>query len=65
MHLHPETAGSIMSRVRSLEEDVEILRHALDGEDLASSDRQYLSRCFDLLKMEVDALREYIEALRR
>ena len=52
-----------MTRVRTLEENVESLRRTLDGEDLATGDRQYLSRCFELLKMEVDALREYIEGL--
>ena len=56
-------APGIISRVRTLEENVESLRRTLDGEDLATSDRQYLSRCFELLQMEVDALREYIEGL--
>jgi hypothetical protein len=38
-------------------------RRALDDERLAVSDRQYLSRCCDLLEMELSALREYLDGL--
>ena len=59
----PETIGALVSRVREIESDVTSLRRCIEGEDLATSDRQYLSRCFDLLDMELVALRQYVNGL--
>jgi hypothetical protein len=39
------------------------LRRVIDGEPLSVSDRQYLSRCFDLLGMELEAVRQYLGGL--
>lgn len=58
-----ETAGGVIARVRAIELDVVALRRTIDGEALSVSDRQYLSRCFDLLTMELDALRQYLRGL--
>jgi hypothetical protein len=58
-----ETIGVVISRVQRIESDVDALRQTIDAEMLAVSDRQYLSRCFDLLNMELEALRQYIGGL--
>ena len=51
-------------RVQSIHADVENLRRVIDAEELTVSDRQYLSRCFDLLEMELGAVRQYLGGLR-
>lgn len=58
-----ETIGGVLVRVQAIESDVVALRHTIDGEELSVSDHQYLSRCFDLLTMELDALRQYLHGL--
>lgn len=50
--------------IMSMHDDVEVLRASIDAEPLAANQRQYLSRCFDLLHMEMTAVRNYIEGLR-
>ena len=50
-------------RVQAIESDIVALRRTIDGEELSVSDHQYLSRCFDLLAMELDALRQYLHGL--
>ena len=60
----PEMIGAVIGRVRAIESEVDSLRRCIDGADLVSSDRQYLARCFDLLDLELDALREYVVGLR-
>lgn len=52
-----------VARVRSLELQVTTLRRSLDAERLPITDRQYLSRCFDLLDMELGALRQYLNGM--
>lgn len=54
------TIAASIERVQSIESEIGALRVAIDAEPLAVSDRQYLSRCFDLLHMELDALRQYL-----
>jgi hypothetical protein len=61
--MDPETIGVVISRVHGIESDVEALRQTIDSEALSVSDRQYLSRCFDLLHMELEALRQYLGGL--
>jgi hypothetical protein len=60
-----ETAviGAVISRVQAVESDVAALRRMIAAEELTVSDHQYLSRCFDLLAMELDAVRQYIGGL--
>ena len=57
------TIGDVIARVQAIESDVAALRRTIDGEVLSVSDHQYLSRCFDLLTMELDALRQYLGGL--
>jgi hypothetical protein len=57
------TIGAVISRVEAVETDLAALRRTIAAEELSVSDHQYLSRCFDLLAMELDALRQYISAL--
>jgi len=57
------TIGGVIARVQAIESDVVALRRTIDGEELSVSDHQYLSRCFDLLTMELDALRQYLGGL--
>ena len=61
--MESETIGASIARLQSIAVDVSGLRRALDAEALSVSDRQYLSRCFDLLQMELDALRQYLDGL--
>ncbi|HEV3485863.1 MAG TPA: hypothetical protein VG106_10670 [Vicinamibacterales bacterium] len=58
-----ETIGAVIARVHGIESDVGALRRTIDAEQLSVSDRQYVSRCFDLLTMELDALRQYLRGL--
>ncbi|HEX6639819.1 MAG TPA: hypothetical protein VF215_01835 [Thermoanaerobaculia bacterium] len=53
----------MLVRVQVIASDVVALRRTIDGAELSVSDHQYLSRCFDLLTMELDALRQYLEGL--
>ena len=41
-----------------------MLREAIAAEPLALNQQQYLARCFDLLHMELAAVRTYIADLR-
>lgn len=61
--MQPETISEIVVRMRVIETDVAALRHSVESEQLAFSDRRYLSRCFDLLDMELRALRQYLVGL--
>lgn len=58
-----ETIGGVLARVQAIDSDIVALRRTIDGEELSVSDRQYLSRCFVLLTMELDALRQYLHGL--
>ena len=58
-----ETIGGVLARVQAIELDIVALRRTIDGEELSASDHQYLSRCFDLLTMELDAVRQYLHGL--
>ncbi len=58
-----DTIHAVITRVQAIESDVASLRRMVDGEELAVSDHQYLGRCFDLLDMELLALRQYLGAL--
>jgi len=58
-----QTKGAVMSRVQAIASDIDALRRIVDAEPLSVSDRQYLSRCFELLQMELEALREYVGVL--
>ena len=58
-----EMIGGVLARVHAIESDIVALRRTIDGEELSVSDHQYLSRCFDLLTMELDALRQYLHGL--
>ena len=61
--MDPETIGAVLSRVEGIESDVGALRRTIDAEALSVSDRQYVSRCFDLLHMELEALRQCLGGL--
>lgn len=62
--MSPETADAVIARIRSIETEVEALQGAVEAEPLAGSQQQYLARCFDLLHMELTAVRTYIANLR-
>jgi hypothetical protein len=61
--MQEETTGALVRHVETIASDVAALRQALDSEQLGVGDRQYLSRCFDLLDMELVAIRQYIDGL--
>ena len=54
---------TLIARLDAIQSDIGELRRIVDAEQLAVSDRQYLTRCFDLLIMELDALRQYLGGL--
>ncbi len=62
--MRDETAEALIARIRSIEADVGAMQAAVEAEELAPSQRQYLARCFDLLHMELAAVRIYIDGLR-
>ena len=64
MSISPETTNAIIARIRWIETELKALRSTVDGEMLASSQRQYLARCFELLEMELTAVRTYLADLR-
>jgi hypothetical protein len=59
-----EMVVGFVQRITMIERDVADLRHNVTVQELSMSDLRYLSRCFDLLKIELDALREYVDGLR-
>lgn len=61
--MQPETLGGFIVRLSAIESDLVALRTTLDREELAVSDRQYLKRCFELLAMELSAIRQYVAGL--
>ncbi|HEX6096267.1 MAG TPA: hypothetical protein VF432_08090 [Thermoanaerobaculia bacterium] len=61
--MNAETIGAVIVRVQAIEADIAALRRMIDGEALLVSDHQYLSRCFDLLTMELEAMRQYLQGL--
>lgn len=60
----PETTGALTARIRSIETEIEALQSDIGAEPLASSERQYLARCFALLRMELEAVRDCIVEMR-
>lgn len=62
--MKPETTDALIARIRSIEAEVGLLRAAVEAEPLAANQQQYLARCFDLLHMELAAVRTYIAELR-
>jgi hypothetical protein len=59
--MNAETTRAVIVRVQVIEADIVALRRIIDGEELSVSDHQYLSRCFDLLTMELEAVRQYLQ----
>lgn len=56
--------SEIDARLRSIESEIHALHSAIDAQPLAPSQRQYLARCFDLLQIELTALRTYLGEVR-
>jgi hypothetical protein len=61
--MNQETTADVLARLEELQRGVDALRRTVDGSRYAISDRQYLARCFDLLTMEMTALREYLAGM--
>lgn len=61
--MRTETVDALLARIHSIETEVEVLQSTVDAERITESDRQYLARCFDLLHMELTAVRNYIAEL--
>ena len=57
------TFRALIARLDAIQSEIGELRRVLDAEQLAVSDRQYVTRCFDLLTMELEALRQYLDGL--
>lgn len=65
MSITSETADALIERIRSLEAEVEVLQCTVEREPLSANQQQYLARCFDLLHMELTAVRTYVADIRR
>jgi hypothetical protein len=61
--MNADKVDAVLLRIQAIESDLAALRHTIDAETLSAGDHQYLSRCFDLLTMEVDALRQYLRGV--
>lgn len=59
----PEVLAGVVERLDGIADDVTSLRRMVDAEAMHVSDRHYVSRCFDLLDMELGALRQYLHGL--
>jgi hypothetical protein len=59
----PDAIADAIARVRTIQADVAELRRAIDGQPVGTTDRQYLGRCFDLLDLELAALRDYLAGM--
>ncbi|HYC93798.1 MAG TPA: hypothetical protein VEO54_31635 [Thermoanaerobaculia bacterium] len=55
-----ETVEALVGRIHAVEAEVDVLHSAVAAETLPASQQQYLARCFDLLRMELAAVRTYI-----
>ena len=64
MPITPDTAERLIARIGSLETELDMLQAAIAAEPLAANQQQYLARCFDLLHMELTAVRTYVADLR-
>lgn len=61
--MRPQTVDALIARIQSIEGEVGALQFTVAGEALSGNQRQYLDRCFDLLHMELSAVRSYIADL--
>lgn len=64
MSMKEETVDAVVARIQSIEAELKALQSTLDTEPLAANQRQYLARCFDLLHIELTAVRAYLAELR-
>ena len=64
MSITTESADALIAHVRSIEAEVNTLQATVSAESLTVNQQQYLARCFDLLHMELAAVRTYISARR-
>jgi hypothetical protein len=62
--MRAEAVSAFVTRSREIEAQILELRGGVTSQEISESDRRYLSRCFELLQMELNALRDYIEGLR-
>lgn len=58
-----EIVETLTVRIEAIETEVALLQSMVEEEVLAPNQRQYLARCFDLLHMELAAVRSYIAGL--
>lgn len=63
--MKPETVEALVGRIEAIAAEVGVLQSTVEGEVLAPNQRQYLARCFDLLHMELAAVRSYIDEMAR
>jgi hypothetical protein len=62
--MRQETVDALIAQIQSIEGEVRVLQSTVDAELLGANQRQYLARCFDLLHMELTAVRSYLAGLR-
>jgi hypothetical protein len=61
--MRPDARTGVNVRIEVIRKVVGELERLIEGEALSTSDRRYLGRCFDLLRMEIAALDRYVEGL--
>jgi hypothetical protein len=63
-HSRTEALADVLRHVETMAADVAAMRRTIVTQDLATSDLQYLCRCFDLLDLELGAVRDYVNGMR-
>jgi hypothetical protein len=60
--MHPDSVRVLLARVEEMRVSVADMTRVVSAE-APEADQRYLSRCCDLLRIELTAIREYIEHL--
>jgi hypothetical protein len=61
--MSPDARTGVTVRIEVIRKVLAELERLIDAEPLSNCDRRYLGRCFDLLRIEVAALDQYIDGL--
>ena len=61
--LGEETMSTVEKRLEAIEGEAASLRELFEAAALSHGDRAYILRCFDLLEMELRAMRQFLVSL--
>jgi hypothetical protein len=63
MRMTQTTIATVGAHVEAIRLEIEQMKSVMEMEKLAASDRNYLQRCFELLRIEVSAIDDYVRSL--